>query len=75
MPKTTIMGMVSVLTTLPMPDYRVVLNITPLNVENEIKTAEREYEALQSSMSGQSEAADAPGHGHEDGSDGPADVE
>ena len=50
MPKTTIMGMVSVLTTLPMPDYRVVLNITPLNVESEIKTAEAEYEALSSSM-------------------------
>lgn len=50
MPKSTVMGMVSVLTNLPMPEYRVVLNITPLDVEREIQLSEKEYEALQSSM-------------------------
>lgn len=51
MPKMTVMGMMNVLTGLPMPEYRIVVNITPLDVEKEIQVSEKEYEALQSSMS------------------------
>jgi hypothetical protein len=49
MPKQTFMGMMNILTDLPVPNFRMVVNCYPLSVESEIVKTESEQEKLERS--------------------------
>src|SRR5258708_30200307 len=49
MPKQTFMGMMNILTSLPVPNFRMVVNCYPLSIESEIVKTESDQEKLERS--------------------------